>query len=298
MTPCSRTRAGEGAETWPLPRPYDRVVPETILTERRGDVLLITLDRPEKLNAWTTRMGRELKQAIGDANADATIGAIVVTGAGRAFCAGADIGDTFADRDVSSASSGTEASGPGSAGANVAYEWVELCLRSKPLIAAVNGIAIGVGVTQILCFDAILASNRARFGIGFIKIGVVPELAATRFLTQRMGPGRSRLFALSGDLWTADEALMSGLVDRVTVHDDLVDEAVELAGRIAANPAPQLQWTKQLLIDNALETDLRTVQEREMEVIARCFESPEHAEAVRAFIEKRPPQFPPRAAIP
>ena len=267
-------------------------VPDTILTEQRGDVLLITLNRPEKLNAWTTRMGRELKQAIGDANDDAGIGAIVVTGAGRAFCAGADIGDTFADRDVTASSSGAE-----SAGANVAYEWVELCLRSKPLIAAVNGICIGVGVTQILCFDAILASDKARFGIGFIKIGLVPELAATRFLTHRMGPGRSRLFALSGDLWTADEALMSGLVDRVTVHEGLVDEAVEVAGRIAANPAPQLQWTKQLLIDNALETDLRTVQAREMEAIARCFASPEHAEAVQAFIEKRPPEFPPRTAI-
>jgi 2-(1,2-epoxy-1,2-dihydrophenyl)acetyl-CoA isomerase len=264
-------------------------VPETILTEQRGDVLLITLNRPEKLNAWTTRMGRELKQAIGDANADPSIGAIVVTGAGRAFCAGADIGDTFADRDVPAASSGSE-----SAGANVAYEWVDLCLRSKPLIAAVNGICIGVGVTQILCFDAIFASDQARFGIGFIKIGVVPELAATRFLTHRMGPGRARLFALSGDLWTADEALMSGLVDRVTVHEDLVDEAVSVASRIAANPAPQLQWTKQLLIDNALETDLRVVQAREMDVIARCFESPEHAEAVQAFIEKRPPRFPPR----
>src|SRR6476646_1955929 len=243
-------------------------------------------------------MGRELKQAIGDANADATIGAIVVTGAGRAFCAGADIGDTFAERDVPAPSPGTDASGPGSAGANVAYEWVELCLRSKPLIAAVNGVAIGVGVTQILCFDAILASARARFGIGFIKIGLVPELAATRFLTERMGPGRSRLFALSGDLWTADEALAANLVDRVVVHDDLVEEAVEIATRIAANPAPQLQWTKQLLLDNALEPDLRTVQGREMDVIAQAFLTPEHAEAVRAFIEKRPPEFPPRAALP
>jgi 2-(1,2-epoxy-1,2-dihydrophenyl)acetyl-CoA isomerase len=268
-------------------------VPDTILTEQRGDVLLITLNRPDKLNAWTTRMGRELKQAIGDANADAGIGAIVVTGAGRAFCAGADIGDTFADRDTAAASSGAP-----SAGADVAYEWVELCLRSKPIIAAVNGICIGVGVTQILCFDGIIASEQARFGIGFIRIGLVPELAATRFLTERMGPGRSRLFALSGDLWTADEALMSGLVDRVAVHEGLVDEAVALAGRIAANPAPQLQWTKQLLVDNATEPDLRRVQEREMDVIARCFASPEHAEAVRAFVEKRPPEFPPRAAIP
>ena len=262
-------------------------MPETILTEQRGDVLLITLNRPEKLNVWSTRMGRELSQALRDANASAEIGAIVVTGAGRAFCAGADIGDTFADRETTAA-----ASEPGTTGANVAFDWVDLCLRSKPLIVAVNGICIGVGVTQILCFDGIIASDRARFGIGFIKLGLVPELAATRFLTQRMGPGQSRLFALSGDLWTTDEALMSGLVDRVAVHDGLVDEAVELAGRIAANPAPQLQWTKQLLIDNALETDLRAVQEREMEVIARAFATPEHAEAVRGVHREAPAGIP------
>jgi 2-(1,2-epoxy-1,2-dihydrophenyl)acetyl-CoA isomerase len=267
-------------------------VPETIVTDRRGDVLLITLDRPEKLNAWNTRMGRELSQAIRDANEDGVIGAMVVTGAGRAFCAGADIGDTFADREDLGADSA-----PGSSGAGVAFDWVELCQRSKPIVAAVNGICIGVGITQILCFDGILASEHARFGIGFIKIGLVPELAATRFLTQRMGPGRARLFALSGDLWTADEALAANLVDRVIVHEDLVDEAVEIASHIAANPAPQLQWTKQLLIENALEEDLRVVQEREMEVIARAFRTPEHAEAVRAFMEKRPPEFPPRAAI-
>jgi enoyl-CoA hydratase/carnithine racemase len=157
-------------------------------------------------------------------------------------------------------------------------------------------LCIGVGVTQILSFDAILASDQARFGIGFIKLGLVPELAATRFLTQRMGPGNARLFSLSGDFWTADEALSSGLVDRVVEHDKLVDEAVAVAGRIAANPAPQLQWTKELLSENAFETDLHTVQERELSVISRCFASPEHAEAVTAFIEKRPPAFPPRGS--
>lgn len=262
---------------------------ETILTEARGDVLLITLDRPDKLNAWNTRMGRELTQAITDANASPDVGAVVVTGAGRAFCAGADIGDTFADRPA------TPESGAGSSGAGVAYAWVDLCLGSKPILAAVNGVCIGVGITQILPFDAIVASRDARFGIGFIKIGLVPELAATQFLTRRMGPGRARLFALSGDFWSADEALAAGLVDQVVDGDELVDHTVELAGRIAANPAPQLQWTKQLLLQNALEPDLRRVQEREMDVIAKAFASPEHAEAVTAFMEKRPPRFPPRA---
>jgi 2-(1,2-epoxy-1,2-dihydrophenyl)acetyl-CoA isomerase len=266
-------------------------VAETIITEQRGDVLLITLNRPDKLNAWNVRMGRELTEAINAANASTEIGAIVVTGAGRAFCAGADIGDTFADRPE------TSDSGAGSKGAGVAFAWVDLCLGSKPIIAAVNGVCLGVGITQILPFDAIVASNAARFAIGFIKIGLVPELAATRFLTQRMGPGRARLFALTGDFWSADEALAAGLVDRVVDHDQLVDHTVELAGRIAANAAPQIQWTKQLLLDNALEPDLRLVQEREMDVIAKAFTTPEHAEAVTAFMEKRPPQFPPRRAI-
>src|SRR5262245_31700526 len=111
-------------------------------------------------------MGRELTQAINEANASADVGAIVVTGAGRAFCAGADIGDTFADRPE------TSDSGSGSQGAGVAFAWVDLCLASKPIIAAVNGVCIGVGITQILPFDAIVASDAARFGIGFIKIGL------------------------------------------------------------------------------------------------------------------------------
>jgi 2-(1,2-epoxy-1,2-dihydrophenyl)acetyl-CoA isomerase len=157
-------------------------------------------------------------------------------------------------------------------------------------------VCIGVGITQILPFDAIVASNAARFAIGFIKIGLVPELAATQFLTQRMGPGQARLFALTGDFWSAEDARAAGLVDQVVGGEELVDHAVELAGRIAANPAPQLQWTKQLLLENALEPDLRVVQEREMDVIAKAFASPEHAEAVTAFMEKRPPQFPPRRA--
>jgi enoyl-CoA hydratase/carnithine racemase len=263
-------------------------VPETILTERRDEVLLITLNRPERLNAWTVGMGQDLRQAIGAANADPAVGAVVVTGAGRGFCAGADIQATFAGRIESQG--GSEGSYP--------YDWVDLCLASKPLIAAVNGVCIGVGLTQILSFDAIVASDQARFGIGFIRIGLVPELAATRFLTQRMGPGRARLFALSGDLWPAADADAAGLVDRVVPHDELLDHTLDVAGRIAANPAPQLLYTKDLLATNATESDVHRVQEREFEYLKRCYGTAEHAEAVRAFAEKRPPRFPPRGTGP
>ena len=262
-----------------------------VLVEQRGDVLLLTLNRPDKLNAWHPGMGRTLMAAIEEANADPAIGAIVMTGAGRAFCAGADVSAVFDQpRDDRAGDPANDADQDPGAGVR-AFDWVGLCARSKPLIAAVNGIAIGVGVTQILNFDVIVASDAARFGIGFIKMGLVPELAATRLLTQRMGPGKARMFALSGDVWSADEALAAGLVDQVVPADALLDEALGIAGRIAGNPPPQLLWTKQLLADNVFETDLQLVQERELATVQQCFASPEHAEAIRAFMEKRAPKF-------
>jgi enoyl-CoA hydratase/carnithine racemase len=269
---------------------------DTVLIEQRDDVLLLTLNRPDRLNAWTPQMAAELAAAIERANASPDVGAVVMTGAGRGFCAGADIEDTFATR-LSGRDPGADTAG-GQGGMPASVDWVGLCATSKPLIAAVNGACVGIGLTQILSFDVIVASDKARFGIGFIKVGLVPELASTRMLTQRMGPGRARMFALSGDLWPAGEALAAGLVDKVVGAEDLMGEAVGLAGRIAANPAPQLQWTKHLLSVNALEADLRTVQERESEILRRCWASPEHAEAVAAFREKRPPVFPPRGSGP
>jgi enoyl-CoA hydratase/carnithine racemase len=267
-------------------------VPETILTEQRGEVLLITLNRPERMNAWTPQMSVELAEAISSANRSPDIGAIVMTGAGRGFCAGADMEDTFAKR-ISGEDPGEDTAG-GQGGLPASLDWVGLCRSSKPLVAAVNGAAVGIGLTQILSFDVIVASERARFGIGFIKVGLVPELASTRLLTERLGPGRARMLALSGDMWTADQALSAGLVDAVVAPDELVEEALSLAGRIAANPAPQLQWTKHLLDINSFEPDLHVVQQRESEILRRCWASAEHAEAVNAFIEKRTPVFPPR----
>jgi 2-(1,2-epoxy-1,2-dihydrophenyl)acetyl-CoA isomerase len=128
----------------------------------------------------------------------------------------------------------------------------------------------------------------------FIKVGLVPELASTYFLTQRMGFGRASEMCLSGRLWSAAEALAGGLVERVVPAEQLLDEAVGLAATIAANPAPQLQMIKQLLTENGADGDARAVQRRESELLRDCWETPEHAEAVAAFMEKRAPAFPPR----
>jgi enoyl-CoA hydratase/carnithine racemase len=161
---------------------------EQILAENRGAVCILTLNRPDKLNAWTPKMSEELADAIARANDDTAIGAIVITGAGRGFCAGADMEDTFKKR-IDGTDPG-ENTAEGQGGMPAGLDWVALCRESKPIVAAVNGAAVGIGLTQILPCDVIVASQEAKFGMGFIKMGLVPELASTHFLVQRMGSSR------------------------------------------------------------------------------------------------------------
>src|SRR5438874_805497 len=210
---------------------------ESIKYERRGAVALITLDRPDRLNAWTPRMASEQADAIGTANEDDEVGAIVMTGAARGFCAGADIRDTFKTRlDGTDPGGDSEESG----GMPADVDWVGLARESKPLIAAVNGAAVGIGMTMILPFDVIVASSRAKFGMLFIKVGLVPELASTRLLAQRVGFGRASEMCLSGRLYDGEEAYRVGLADRLAGADELLESALLLAGEIASNPPPQL----------------------------------------------------------
>jgi enoyl-CoA hydratase/carnithine racemase len=262
---------------------------EQISVERRDEVSLVTLNRPERLNAWTPRMSVELADAIERANQDREVGAIVVTGAGRGFCAGADMSETFQSR-IDGRDPGEDTAG-GEGGLPRGLDWVALVRESKPLVAAVNGAAVGVGLTMILPFDVIVASERARFGMFFIKMGLVPELASTHFLVQRMGFGRASEMCLSGRLYDADEAYQKGLADRLVPHDEAVLQAIALGREIGANPAPQLRMTKQLLTRNGSATDLTEVQRAETRLLRECWKTPEHKEAVRAFLEKRPPKF-------
>ena len=164
-------------------------------------------------------------------------------------------------------------------------------MRSKPLVAAVNGACVGIGLTLILPFDVIVASDRARFGMFFVKLGLVPELASTHFLIQRMGFGRASEMCLSGRLYGAEEAFQAGLVERLSPHDELLERACEMAGEIAANPGPQLRMIKELLTRNGAATDLEGIQRLESEMLRACWKTPEHREAVQAFLEKRSPRF-------
>ena len=262
---------------------------ETIKYEVDGNLAIITLNRPEKLNAWLPKMAAEKIDALHMANDDPNIGAIIITGEGRAFCAGADIKQAFA-ADLEKAEKG-EATRPRTREQAAGVDWVGEVRRAKPVIAAINGIAVGVGITLALPADIIIASEEAQIGMFFVKMGLVPELGSSHFLVQRVGYGKAHEMCLTAQLYEAQECGDMGLVDHVVPADQLMAKAYELGNMISQNPSPQLRMVKQLLDDNGCENNLVEVQGREGDALAACRKLPEHKEAVMAFVEQRKPDF-------
>ncbi len=257
-----------------------------ITFEQRGRVGLITLNRPEKLNAWTAQMQAEYRDAIERANADPGIGAIVSTGAGRAFCAGADIGG-FAAKIASEPGGAT----PSRAGI-VGGDWDSfIATMPKPTIAAINGPAIGVGITHALSLDIRIASENARIGFVFVKMGLVPEYASSHYLPQMAGYARALEWCLTGRMILAQEAKEAGLVSEVVAPEHLLDRALALGEELSNHPPMAMGLIKQLLRGNTTDGDIQRVQQRETDALAKAYASPEHKEAVAAFIEKRPANF-------
>ncbi len=257
---------------------------EHILTETIRRVGVIRLNRPEKLNAWTSQMSGEIVAQLREWNDDPAIGAVVITGEGRAFCAGADL-QGFAERaNVNSQGAGEQLS---RGGVNI----TNVIRSSKPTIAAINGYAVGVGLTMVLPCDIRIASTSAKLSIRFIKMGLMPELGSTRLLAQIVGLGHATDMCLTGRLVPADEALRMGLVSAVTEPEDLFETALAKAEEVASNPSRALMMVKELLAKSPLDPDLDAVMEREglRDQIARRL--PDHAEAVAAFLEKRDPVF-------
>ena len=176
---------------------------DTIRSSTNGAITTITLDRPDQLNAWTPHMAEELADAIGRANDDPAVGAIIMTGAGRGFCAGADMNAVFGTR-LSGTDPGNDTAG-GSGGMPAGIDWVQLIRDSKPVVAAIHGAAVGIGITMVLPADAIVATVDAKIGVVFIKVGLVPELASTHFLVQRVGWGAASDLCLTGRIVRGDE---------------------------------------------------------------------------------------------
>lgn len=257
---------------------------EQIVTETKGRVGIIRLNRAEKLNAWTHQMSSEITDQMAKWNTDPAIGAILMTGEGRAFCAGADLGD-FAERAESNQK------GKGEQIARGGVNLTTFIRESKPTIAAINGYSVGVGLTMILPFDVRIASTKALMSIRFIKMGLMPELGSTRLLADLVGLGNATDMCLTGRMVPAEEALKIGLVSQVTEPDALFETALAKAEEIANNPGQAVMMVKELLRKNPMDPDLEAVMERESlrDEIARRL--PDHTEAVTAFLEKRDPKF-------
>src|SRR5215469_2232781 len=274
---------------------------EQILAEVKDQILTITLNRPEKLNAFTAIMMQEMIDAFGKASLDDGVRAIVVTGAGRAFCAGADLSAGAATFDRNA-----RADRQAPKGADGAIDWGDERVRDggglltlaifeclKPVIAAVNGPAVGVGATMQLAMDVRIASDNARIGFVFARRGIVPEACSSWFLPKIVGISQALEWCMTGRVFDAQEALRGGLVNEVVKPDELLPRAYALAAEIRDNTAPvsialirQMMWRLSAL-DHPLEAhkvDSRGIYSRGA--------SADVKEGVVSFLEKRPARFP------
>jgi enoyl-CoA hydratase/carnithine racemase len=265
---------------------------EQILFDVADGVATITLNRPDQLNAFTTRMMRELLDAFDRTDADDDVKAVIVTGAGRGFCAGADLsggGDTF-DAGAQGAAPKDASAAPRDGGGLVTLRIFD---SLKPVIAAINGPAVGVGITMTLPMDIRLAADDAKIGFVFARRGIVPEAASSWFLTRAVGISQAMEWVATGRVFPASEGLAGGLLRSVHPKDELLDVARGLAREIADNTAPvsvalsrQMLW-KMLGADHPMEAhkiDSRGVHSRGASADAR--------EGVLSFLEKRPARYP------
>jgi len=262
---------------------------EAITYELDAGVLTLTLNRPEKLNAFTARMCIELLDAFDRADADDNVRAVIITGAGRAFCAGADLstgGDTF-DNTAQGRRDTLETHRDG--GGLVSLRIFE---SKKPIIAAINGPAVGVGITMTLPMDIRIASSAARMGFVFARRGIVPEACSSWFLPRVVGISQATEWVYTGRVFGADEALQARLVSRVVPPEQLMQTARALAREIADNTSAmsvtlsrQLLW-RMLGADHPMEAH---------QVDSKCIywmgRSADAYEGVAAFLEKRPARF-------
>jgi len=260
---------------------------EQILTDTSEGLLTITLNRPDRLNAWTGQMGHELRAAFDAADGDDDVRAIIITGAGRAFCAGADLeggGETFDYRKRDTA---------GAAGRDNGGEFTLRVFDSKkPVIAAINGPAVGVGATMTLPMDIRLAADDARIGFVFARRGIIPEACSSWFLPRVVGISQAMEWVSTGRVFDAQEGLDGGLLKSLHPKDELLDAARAIGREIAENTAPvsvalarQLMW--RML---GAEHPMFAHRADSRGMVARG-QSADAVEGVTSFLEKRPAVF-------
>jgi enoyl-CoA hydratase/carnithine racemase len=255
----------------------------------QAGILTITLERPEKLNAFTARMRDEMIHAFDRADRDDEIRAVIVTGAGRAFCAGADLASGAETFNYVHRDGQDDGARHRDGGGRLTLRIFE-CI--KPVIAAINGPAVGIGATMTLAMDIRIAVTGAAFGFVFTRRGIVPEACSSWFLPRLVGISRALEWMLTGRMVAAEEAQRSGLVRSLHAAGDLIPAAEDIAREIAANTAPvsvalarQMLW-RMLGADHPMEA-----HRIESQAMYTTGKSPDAREGVQAFLEKRAPRF-------
>ena len=254
-----------------------------VLVERRAGYRVITLNRPQRLNAFNEAMHKVLKNALAEAEEDQTCRALLLTGAGRGFCAGQDLNDRLAK--------------PGEQpvlGSSLEVYYNPLVRRLRelpfPVVAAVNGVAAGAGANIALACDIVLAARSASFVQAFAKIGLVPDSGGTWFLPRLVGAARARGLALTAEPLPAEKAEAWGLIWRMVDDGVLMGEAHKLCTHFAAAPTVGLALTKRAL-DQSWSNDLEAQLDLERDLQREASQTPDYAEGVRAFLQKRTPVF-------
>ncbi len=249
---------------------------DTVLEKRDGRVLVLTLNRPAQRNAFNRQMWHELRDALAGAQDDPGVGVVIVTGAAGAFSAGQDLSEM------------TGGSGGEDPGFGTFMD--RLCVFDKPLLAAVNGVGVGIGLTLLLHCDVVYVAEGARLRPPFVTLGVVPEAASSFLLPATVGWQRAAELLFTADWIDAPHAVELGIARRVCAASDLMPAIRELAARIAAQPPEAVRHTKRLLLATRSE-QIAAARAREDQAFVERIGTAENLEAVMAFFEKRPPDF-------
>ena len=262
---------------------------QDIIYTKEGGIATITLNRPDRMNAFSPEMSASIYRAVEDAAEDKEVRVLVITGAGRAFCAGADV-KAMAERTSQPSSQASPEERPRDPEAGHVQLPILMQRFQKPIIAAVNGVAVGGGLDLACSCDIRIASDRARFAEVFIRRGLIPAMGGTYFLPRLVGIDRACQLIWTGDMVDAEEAERIGLVTMVVPHEELESATRELAEKLVKGPPLAIQKAKRAIYE-ALGMDLQAALQYAGSAVVELRQTEDHKEGARAFVEKREPVF-------
>ena len=262
----------------------------SVRDEQTPSVVLITMNKPETMNSYNMELHTALLKAIVSADEDSSVRSIVVTGAGRAFCAGADISKGFGGANLDSGMGAEAINGINRDAGGILNLAIFDC--DTPIIAAINGAAVGIGATMTLPMDIRIASKKSKFAFPFARRGIVFDGAASFFLPKLVGFSKANEWILKGNIMMAQELYDGGLIAEICEPEDVLKRSLELARDIAVNCSPtSVSNNKKLLRESMLGKGPFDLHMMESEMLSKAFSSADCAEGVQSFLDKRPPQF-------